>query len=277
MTTRIGVVLVTHNSERFIRATWSAIMNQDTHPSKIVIIDDDSTDGTIPFLRAAIASTDVDVEVLPATTTSERTFTRIAQNFTQGVVRLRDCDVIALSDHDDLWYPDRLTSQVHRLEESPTALMLASNARIMGSEESLFETFEVPPDLMTRTPPQILRHVLRHSVATGSASMLRATLCSDEHFNPPDRWLHDRWWSVLAASRSGLVCDSRPVIDYRVDPDQQVGLSSGRQGSHGASRLRSIARDDLRKARQIHTLRGHASVDCADELAWPRLVRTLVR
>ena len=46
----IAAVLVTHNSERWLRATLESIANQTRKPDSIIVIDDNSTDGTKAIL-----------------------------------------------------------------------------------------------------------------------------------------------------------------------------------------------------------------------------------
>ncbi len=98
-----------------------------------------------------------------------------------------------------------------------------------------------------------MRTALRTSVATGGASMIRPARFP--RLDVPEGWLHDRWWSLVATGRDGLLVDREPVIDYRVQPGQQVGLDAGAQGRSGTgspgrpSRAGSAAR--WRKARDL--------------------------
>ncbi len=277
MTTSVGVVLVTHNSARFIEETWASIVAQTRPVDRVVVIDDHSSDGTMDYLGRFMRTTSIVTEILPATSTAPDASTRIAHNFTQGVLRLGDCDVIALADHDDVWSADRIARQAGIMRACPEALMLASNGTVAHPPTTLFDAFGVPPDLMSRTPARILRHVLRHSVATGSASMIRRELADLPSFVPPTGWLHDRWWSILAASTGGFLSDTEPVIDYRITVDQEVGLNSGRQRTSGLARLMAAVAADRLRVMDLHRLRGHAVASCAGELAWPRLVMTLGR
>lgn len=276
----MGVVLVTHNSERFVAQTWQSILDQDHPIARIAVIDDHSRDNTLSLLEELVASastySDIDITIENATTAAPNSTTRIAQNFVQGVRVLRDCEVIALGDHDDTWYQDRITRQVSFLRTHPETLMLASNGDL-SSTGTLFENFEVPAGFNQLSPPEQLRHVLRRSVATGGASMLRVTdWLEHSSFIPPRGWLHDRWWSIVAASQSGLAIDTAPVIEYRVSEGQQVGLDHGRQTSHTLSRVRRSSVSDGAKLRELHDLRGVSTPECSSVLSWPSLIYTLL-
>jgi hypothetical protein len=70
-------------------------------------------------------------------------------------------------------------------------------------------------------------YALRHSIATGGASAIRP--CNFNDINVPEGWLHDRWWSLAATAQGRMSLDRKVVIDYRITPEQQVGLDTAQQ------------------------------------------------
>ena len=277
----IGVALVTHDSEDVLAETLESIEQQSMPVTHVRIVDDASTDATVDILTRwchDMRSRGVDAAFVAATSTGSNTITRTAQNFTQAVRALEGCDLVALADHDDIWLPNRIQTQAALMDQHPRALMLASNGLITDDPgpRTLFEAFDVPSELNHRTCVNVARFVIRQSVATGSASMVRpGELTSSPNFTPPDGWLHDRWWSILAASRCGLRIDGTPVIDYRVTSTQQVGLDRGRQTSHGLSRVAASRWSDLAKFRDLMSMRSHACVDARAAFGFAALVSTL--
>ncbi len=277
MIPEVGAVLVTHNSAGWLTETWESIAAQDHPVSHIVVVDDHSTDGT----RSLIADrardprlADTRIDVVLSTSTSPSVTTRIAQNFAQGVLELRSLDAVVLSDHDDLWRPDRVSRHLHAWDAA--TLMVAGNGSIMASQGTLFEAFDVPAGIGSWDARSLLRWVIRRSVVTGGAGMVNArALTQLPGFVPPTGWLHDRWWSILAASRAGLRIDSQPVIDYRLSESQQVGLDRGRQESQGVSRIAAASFGDLGRVRSLRRLKSSASGNLADEFTLTRLLRTL--
>lgn len=241
---RVAAVIVTHNSERFLPELIASIQGQTRAPDEVIVIDDQSTDQTIAMLREAGWTLET------ATSSATDVTTRIAQNFSQGVRAARDFGVAILGDHDDYWLPDRIEHQVHELNAHPDAWLLASNGRIMGSHETLRDTFPVPQAWDEMSRAKRLRYAMRHSIATGGASALRP----EDLLNPsnkavpvPAGWLHDRWWSLTATARGAIVLDPYTVIEYRVQGEQQVGLNVGRQGP----RAMKFLPGDAAKLRQV--------------------------
>ncbi len=278
MNALVGVVLVTHNSERWLPETWESIAAQDHPIARLVVIDDHSIDRTLAVISELGRDSrlgDCRIDVMMSTSVSDSAMTRTAQNFAQGVVELRSFDSVVLADHDDVWRPDRISRHLQCWDA--TSLMVAGNGTFMGAEGTLFDAFDVPDDIAYWDDRSLLRWVIRRSVATGGASMVNARLLTSmKEFLPPSGWFHDRWWSILAASRAGLRVDSRPVIDYRVSPEQQVGLDRGRQDSPRGLRVASVSPGDVGKLRALRTLRSSDAGDLAGEFTLPRLTRTLL-
>lgn len=277
MIPQVGVVLVTHDSARWLAQTWESIMAQDHPISRIVVVDDHSRDDTRAMIEEWARDPragDARVDIVVSTSTAASVTTRIAQNFAQGVLELRALDAVVLSDHDDVWFPDRVTRHLQSWDAG--ALMVAGNGSIMSSAQTLFDAFDVPTDIGSWESRARVRWVIRRSIATGGASMVNArALCELPGFVPPAGWLHDRWWSILAASRAGLRVDSHPVIDYRVSEGQQVGLDRGRQETREFSRVSGASFGDVGRMRALRSLRSIASADLSDEFTLPRLLRTL--
>jgi glycosyltransferase involved in cell wall biosynthesis len=259
--TRIAVVLVTRDAQAWLEPLLTSIAAQTRPADRIVAVDDGSRDATVDILRTN------GVEVLPATTSAGDVTTRIAANFVQGVRACADADLVALGDHDDLWHPDRLARQQAILADAPAALMVASDGRLVDADGAplggtLRTAFPVTESWESMTAADRMAYVLAHSVATGGASMVRPAVFP--MLDVPAGWLHDRWWSLVATARTGMLVDRTCVIDYRVQPGQQVGVDAAAQGGGVLHRLGTLARDaqlSVRKYRDARRLLRPLAVD----------------
>jgi len=279
---QVAAVLVTHNSEQWIAKTITSVLQQTQAPVNIVIIDDRSTDDTMKILERQQGLSPIPFTIQQASSSARNITTRIASNFVQGVQLAANlgADLVVLGDHDDWWHPDRIARQCALLDQQPQALMVASDGNLVGAEGTLRGTFPVPSDWQSITPAEQLRYTLRHSIATGGASMLRP-----RHFagglEVPKGWLHDRWWSLVAVVRSGMLIDEGTVIDYLVQAGQQVGLRTGSQTNSGAGRLAGAAPNPLQSLRKLGDLHERLrplaqSKQLRAQLSWVQLVRSLV-
>ena len=217
----IAAVLVTHNSAVFLPELLASIDRQTLLPDIRLAVDDNSTDTTRDLLERA------GFTVLTTDSVSSKITTRIAQNFVHAVTAAteRGARIVVFGDHDDLWHPHRIAHQVQLMEAHPTVSMVASNGRT--PEGSLRTTFPVPADFNDLDSAAQWKYVAKHSVATGGASAISPHRLST--IAVPNGWLHDRWWSLRAVRENSLWIDPELVIDYRVSPDQQVGLDTAGQ------------------------------------------------
>lgn len=229
----IAVVIVTHNSRKFLEETLNSIEAQSQQPGLKVAVDDNSVDNTQQLLS------DHGFTVVAATTPSKDTTTRIAQNFVQGVTAAQElgATTVVLGDHDDTWHPHRIAHQIAQLTAHPTTALLASDGAITPTT-TLRSTFPVPSDFNDWDRDHQWSYTAKHSIATGGASALIPANLSTLAI--PDGWLHDRWWSLRAVRESAMRTDQTIVIDYRLSGGQQVGLDTRGQGNPVARILHKL-------------------------------------
>lgn len=230
-------VLVTHNSQAFLAELLESIESQSQKLDQLIVIDDNSTDSTRSIL------TEHGIMAIRSTSTATDLSTRIASNFLQGVGYAPQGAIVILADHDDTWLPNRVEHQSAIMRAFPNAAMLASDGNTgtqNAPQETLRSTFPVPENWGALTKRQQFTYAVKHSIATGGASAIRPDKLPK---TIPAGWLHDRWWSLAAISKNAMVLDTEPVINYRITPQQQVGLDTRAQNKSARSWLTHHARN----------------------------------
>jgi glycosyltransferase involved in cell wall biosynthesis len=104
----VSVVIPVRNGERFLAEALESVREQTLSPCEVIVVDDGSTDRTVEVGQAFHA------RVIP----SDDRGVSAARN--TGIAASRG-DAIAFLDHDDLWVPRKLESQVAALEGDPKA------------------------------------------------------------------------------------------------------------------------------------------------------------
>lgn len=252
----IAAVIAVHGDAPYLQPTLASIHAQESPVDERIAVIDSVTDE----VRDLLDSYEFSVQL--STTTATDTHTRIAQNFMQGVrtAQHQHCDISVLGDHDDIWRTDRVLHHRFQITQYPDADMYASNGAIIDAmgvptRDTLRSTFPVPFDWNQRTPRSQFTYALRHSIATGGASAIRTRFAVSHPI--PQGWLHDRWWSLVAIRRGGMVIDNTIVIDYRITDDQQVGLDDQDQKAPltWARRKVATAPQTLRRTWQVRSIR----------------------
>jgi hypothetical protein len=223
----ISVALCTYNGAAYLRQQLDSISRQTRLPDQVLIRDDGSKDETVPIAKqwASEVPFAVQVEVNPQNLGPSRNFARAIQDV-QG-------DLIALSDQDDVWMPDKLEKIERYFSADPVAEALFTNAWVVDealnrcgllSEAVKFQSAAVQREIAAGS---IVRRLSFRNIATGATMALRARL-REKVFPLPERLplhvLHDGWIAVAAAVRGTLRFLDLPLILYRQHPAQTAGL-----------------------------------------------------
>lgn len=102
---RIGVVIPCYNAAFFIKETLQSVMAQTHQPNEVIVVDDGSTDESCQIVRDFI-------EEYPVLKLVEQENARPAAARNNGVRYLKNCDLIAFCDSDDVWHADKLAEQL---------------------------------------------------------------------------------------------------------------------------------------------------------------------
>jgi glycosyltransferase involved in cell wall biosynthesis len=239
-----AAVMVTHNGRAFLWQQCDSIFRQSVLPAVLAIVDDSSSDGTRNTLRdiARQAPIPMEVSVVDSSGIADLK-TRVATNVLRGLAAVSEYEIVLLADQDDEWLPGRLASQREAMRNSPTALLVAGDGLLVDSAgnptgDRLRDVFPPPEAWASLDAAGRMKAALRRPFVTGAASALSAELVS--LMTPiPGGWLHDRWATLVAAARNGLLLQDEPVIRYRIHPGQLLGFTQARTGL-GKPRWRQV-------------------------------------
>lgn len=225
----ISAALCTYNGARFVREQVRSICLQSLPPQEIVLSDDASTDGcvelarrTVDECRAERPALRLDLRVLQNSASL-----RVTKNFEQAVGACTG-ELIALSDQDDVWHPDKLARAAAEFERRPDLLLLHTNARLVDDRgaslgASLFHALEVQPfELAWIHGGRAFDVFLRRNLVTGATAVFRRSLLHAAAPFPAE-WLHDEWMAIIAAAVGRVDVLEEALIDYRQHDSNQIG------------------------------------------------------
>lgn len=169
---------------------------------------------------------------------------------------------VALSDQDDLWFPNRLRRGVARLAAVPAHIPALYAAQTRPTDVGLVP---LPPAKHTLPRPSFANALVQNVMAGNTMMMNRAAwqilVRAPRNPAPP---FHDWWiYAVLAGIGAKLILDPAPVLAYRQHPGNLMGAHRGVAAR--ATRLARIACGDWRRWLMAH----HASLAAAAHLFLP--------
>jgi cellulose synthase/poly-beta-1,6-N-acetylglucosamine synthase-like glycosyltransferase len=226
---KISVALCTHNGARFLREQVRSICLQTLSPAEIVLSDDASTDGSVDVVRATVAECAAE---RPGHAVALRIFEnrpalRVVKNFEQAIGACTG-ELIALSDQDDVWMPDRLAQMAARFAQDERLLLLHTDARLVDSQrrdlgQTLFHALEVTPSEIEGVHTgRAFDVLLRRNLVTGATTVFRRSLLADA-LPLPVEWVHDEWLGIIASTTGRVELLEQPLIEYRQHESNQIG------------------------------------------------------
>jgi glycosyltransferase involved in cell wall biosynthesis len=241
---KISVAMCTWNGEQFLADQLASIAQQTRLPDELVVCDDQSTDRSVPILRDFAARAPFPVNVIVNAQNLG-----YAANFSQAA-RICSGDLIAFSDQDDIWFPNRIERSAQEFANRPEVILVFSNADLIDEQNRPLRKTLWGRVGFTAQRKQDLLHqkfvvLAKYRFVTGATVMFRSSL--RPHIFPiPSGWVHDEWIVLMAAAFGKIWPIDEPLIRYRIHASQQVGLRNKlkqrTQGMHWA-RLAESARE----------------------------------
>jgi glycosyltransferase involved in cell wall biosynthesis len=115
---RVSIAMAVYNAAPFVMRTIESALGQTMGDFEYVIVDDASTDETAEVIAA------VDDERIRLVRRSENGGPSVARN---QAVRESSSELVAVLDHDDIWFEGRLESLVRHLDEHPETGLVSSD------------------------------------------------------------------------------------------------------------------------------------------------------
>lgn len=270
----ISVAMATRNGARWVAEQVRSILAQRPAPLELVVGDDDSTDDTLAIIEREVAA----ARAASPEVVTELVFRRhrpalgVTANFADALAACRG-DLIALSDHDDVWQAEKLATIIARFAADPALQLVHTDARLIDGEgqplgltllEALQITVQEKVDLVAGDAAAAL---LRRNLVTGATVVLRRELV-ERALPIPTEWVHDEWLAAIAAGLDPATGAVRLIPDALIDYRQHGANEIGARKPTVADRWQKLTEPrDERAARLV--LRTRQLADRLDELGAP--------
>ena len=218
----LSIALATFNGAAYLTEQLQSFVTQSRLPDELIVCDDCSNDSTVELLRAFAANA-------PFAVTIHRNPSRLGP--TQGFARaisLCKSDLIALSDQDDFWHPEKLARMEACLVENPLIYAVSCNAEIVDEALrpiglNVWDRVGLSRGLPGQAGRELpLSSLLKRYRIQGATLVFRSELT--EVIEPiPKYWNHDAWIAIIAASLGKLWVIPQCLQSYRQHSSNVVG------------------------------------------------------
>lgn len=209
----ISVVVATYNGEKFLRKQMDSIIAQSLPPKEIIVVDDCSTDGTIAILNEYAAKNSSIKLIL-----NEKNIGYI-RNFEKGMMHAKS-GLIALSDQDDIWAPEKLERLAENIGEH---LIIYSNSELI--DENGVSLHKKMSDIKNQIGYDNCLMYTIGAWAPGHTFLFKKELVG--HCVPfPSIVTHDFWLGFVATCYSPIKYLSETLVLYRQHASNAIGANT---------------------------------------------------
>jgi glycosyltransferase involved in cell wall biosynthesis len=236
---RISIAMAVYNGERFIEEQLDSFLKQIRRPDELVVSDNASIDRTVEIVCEFAARAPFPVRLF-----INECNLGVTKNFERAI---RECsgDIIFLSDCDDVWYPEKLSTMESLLQHRPEAGVAICDADIVD------EHLRALGERMWRAQgfslgPRVQRSIAEGRAFTPTLPALGNCLAFRAGFKSlilpfPEgqvflRGWHDYFiaWVIICSGVAGVAFVAKPLVAYR----KHGGNMSGSIRPSLANRLR---------------------------------------
>lgn len=165
---RISVIMPAYNMERYIEEAIRSVMTQTVSDWELLVLDDCSGDATCAIVEA-LAAEDERIRLIRMETNSG-----VAAVRNRGFELCRG-DFVALLDSDDLWCPEKLETQLRRMEQTGADISYCSYG-VIDAEGSKAKNDYIVPEQTD------FEAMLRENVIGCSTVLLRRSIVEKYRF-----------------------------------------------------------------------------------------------
>jgi glycosyltransferase involved in cell wall biosynthesis len=219
----ISIAMCTYNGEKFLQEQLDSFLRQTRLPDELVVCDDASQDGTGTILKNFADQAPFIVRLFK----NEENL-GYAKNF-EKAVSICQGDIIAFSDQDDIWLPNKLLRIEDVFQKNPDVGYVFSDASIVDEhlkpyDYSLWDYCHFKNKLKEMYSPQEFTIIFtRRTAIYGLVLACRRYLCN--LLLPfPEYWAHDEWIPFIGSILSSVVPITDELVKYRHHDSQYSGV-----------------------------------------------------
>ena len=221
----ISIAMATYNGALFLPAQIDSILKQTLQDFELVICDDCSLDNTWQILQH-YQQADNRIKIYK----NVRNLGYV-RNFAKAM-SLCSGNYIALSDQDDIWYPNHLEVLKENIEDN--MVVCAEEDLINTQGESLGMTIgsQQRLDRIPRNKYELaMTSFYYRSPWTGAVMMIKRDFLSKALPIPDGANYHDSWFAILSCFSGGFKYVDIPISQFRQHGNNASGNKSYRKGN----------------------------------------------
>lgn len=199
----VSVALAAYNGEKFIVEQVASILQQLKDTDELIVSDNGSTDQTLPLLKANFGN-DSRLKLINC---SEK---GVIANFNYALKHCKN-EIIFLSDQDDIWLPDKVSTCLEAFVKNPHINLVMSDITVVDNELNV-----IYPSFFSYRKSRlgVMKNILKNSFI-GCAMAFRKGFLEENYPIPDDVPMHDMWLGIRANKKNQAMLIPKSLVLYR--------------------------------------------------------------
>jgi glycosyltransferase involved in cell wall biosynthesis len=222
---KISIAMTSYNGSQYLQHQLSSFVKQDRLPDELIVCDDGSTDNTIEILEKFSLVSPFEVKIF-----SNEQNLGYTKNFEQAISQCKG-DLIFLSDQDDEWFENKISSVLNFFEQNADLSLLIHDAKLVDEDLKYHGANKLSQAISGFGSDDVY--------TTGALTVIKRDLIDFILPFPNTVKFHDGWIHSV-----GKILNKRAVVDL---PLGLIRRHSNNASSWIASSIRKISFYDVLK------------------------------
>lgn len=232
----ISIAMATYNGEKYLKRQIDSIYSQTYKNIEVIVTDDCSTDETVKILEQYAKTRGLKYYI------NEENLGYV-KNF-EKAVSLCQGEYIALSDQDDIWLPQKLSTLI---ENIGTSVLACSDAKLIDEKNNLIAESQFEYAKKQKNEKFTFSKLLIRNYIQGCTVLMKKEILQKAHPIPLEGVAHDHWYGLIASTLGDIYFCNEPLILYRLHRDNVCGISKTVDRSIFHKILLLVNKEHLRK------------------------------
>jgi glycosyltransferase involved in cell wall biosynthesis len=200
---KVSVAMATYNGEKYLEQQIDSILMQLGSDDELIISDDHSSDQTLAIIERYIKN-DHRVKLFMNDESG------VTSNFENAIKRTQN-EIIFLSDQDDVWKPEKVSTVKGYYEKNPEVQMIMSDITVVDNQlNTTIDSFYQ----FRGSRAGVLKNIIKNSYI-GCAMSFRKELKKKILPIPRNVPMHDMWIGLVADMNKSALLIPEKLIYYR--------------------------------------------------------------
>ena len=211
MTPTLAVIMPTYNAEKYLKKAIESILRQTFTDFELIIVDDNSTDGSLNIVKSYFYEERIKLIVNKART-------GLVRSLNIGLSKARG-EYLARHDADDISVSNRFEEQVKFLSKHPEVGLVGTGIFIINEKSEI-----IGQDIYPENPKRALmeRNVLCH----GSVMFRKAAIDKVGMYNKSFKYSEDYELWLRIAKHYDIRNITRPLYAWRYHENSRYGFAT---------------------------------------------------